>query len=257
MKTLSIILFGLLVSFDLYASQRNVRDTESSTVLTDSMSTLGSVSSMLLTDLDKSLAKQWMLKDSDWIKYKKIMSGPRGIWSPGIDPITALGVSETDPVERKRYAEIWIRMETRRAELEIAFEVERQRAARLIHRDQLAVNNQPWIQEWENKRVEVTKQVSLFIEVDCIDDCQAMFNELRASVGENARLDVFFKQGASSEEIGEWASSMNIPPETVRDRRITLNFDEEKSSSMEVDMSSLPQVRVTDLKTGEVSVTYK
>lgn len=257
MKTLSIIFFGLLVSFDLYASQRNARDTESSTVLTDSISTLDSESSVSLTDLDKSLAKQWMLKDSDWVKFKKIMSGPRGIWSPGIDPITALGVSETDPVERKRYAEIWIRMETRRAELEIAFEVERQRAAKLIHRDQLAVNNQPWIQEWENKRVEVTKQVSLFIEVDCIDDCQTMFNELRASVGENARLDVYFKQGASSEEIGEWASSMNIPPETVRDRRITLNFDEGKSSSMEVDMSSLPQVRVTDLKTGEISATYK
>lgn len=226
---------------------------ESRTVTTELSDSVGDVLSLKLSDQEKSLAKQWMLKDSDWVKYKQVMSGPRGAWSPGLDPLTALGVSETDPKERQRYAEIWMKMEIRRNELELAFEVERQKAARKILGNQLAVNNKPWIQEWETKQVEVTYQVILFMDVGCMEKCKALFTDLYKSIGDNTKLDIYFKTGASSETIGQWASFMDIDPAVVRSRKVTLNFDEGVSTSLKVNMDVTPQVRVVNLKTGEVS----
>lgn len=209
-----------------------------------------------LSERDKSLAKQWMLTESDWVKYKEVMSGPRGTWSPGLDPITALGVSETDPQERKRYAEIWLRVESKRAELEMAFEVERQRVAKAVLGDQLAVNNSGWIRQWEENRVAVTKKVILFVDANCTDECDDMFKELSASVGNNARLDIYFSDGATSESIGKWAAFMNISPSAVKSRQITLNFDDGRSSELGVSMDVLPQVRVIDIESGEITKTY-
>lgn len=257
MNKLAYIALGLVLSISAYSNDKTTQGNNSATVISDMRSTLDKETAATLTENDKSLAKQWMLSETDWIKYKKIMSGPRGVWSPGLDPITALGVSETDLQERKRYAELWIKIETRRAELEMAFEVERQRAASRILGDQLAVNNSSWIQAWEQKRVEVNKQVVLFVDSNCKEDCKLMFDELHASVGDNARLDIFFKQGATSDDIGQWASFMKIPPDVVRSREITLNFDEGKSAEMEINMTALPQVRVIDLKTGAIKATYK
>lgn len=257
MKKLATILIGLVISAGAVADNQGTQDSTSATVISDMKSTLDKEASTKLTERDKSLAKQWMLSETDWVKYKQIMIGPRGIWSPGLDPITALGVSETDPQERKRYAEIWIKVESRRAALEIAFEVERRAAAQRINGDQLAVNNESWIRDWERKRVEVNKQVILFVDSGCREDCETLFQELHTSVGENARLDIFFKQGASSDDIGQWASFMKIPPEIVRNRGITLNFDEGKSGELKIDMVALPQVRVIDLKTGAITATYK
>ncbi|WP_444928296.1 TIGR03759 family integrating conjugative element protein (plasmid) [Microbulbifer sp. TRSA002] len=257
MNKLAYIVLGLAVSTYVYANNQTTQGNNSATVISDMKSTLDKETAVTLTEKDKNLAKQWMLLETDWVKYKEIMSGPRGIWSPGLDPITALGVSETDPQERKRYAELWIKIESRRAELEMAFEVERQRAASRVLGDQLAVNNSSWIRQWEQKQVEVNKQVVLFVDSNCKEDCKTMFEELHASVGDNARLDIYFKQGATSEGIGQWASFMKIPPEVVRSREVTLNFDEGRSAELEVDMAALPQVRVIDVKSGAIKATYK
>lgn len=257
MKNLLIsLLFVLSPSFAV-AQEGDERSNKSKSINSEMMSSSDSQTDIKLSESEKRLAKQWSLMDSDWVKYKIIMQGPRGIWSPGLDPITALGVSETDPVERKRYAEIWIKMESRRAELEFAFEVERQSASKRIFGDKLAVNNVAWVQEWERNQVAVIKQVALFMDDQCKEECQSMFEDLLSSIGDNSRLDIFFDDGATPETIGQWASFMNIPSSVVKSKKITLNFDEGKSAGLNVDLDALPQVRVIDLKTGEVTTTYK
>ena len=63
-------------------------------------------------------ASRWGLTRKDWTRYQEVMTGPRGIWSPNLDPLTALGVhAESDP-ERRRYAEILVRIERERWERE-------------------------------------------------------------------------------------------------------------------------------------------
>ena len=250
--TSALFLYSCLASAEVSTQDKN-----SQAVVSGVENSFSQSSEKHLSEEEKSLAKQWMLKDTDWTKFKTIMSGPRGVWSPGLDPITALGVSETDPEERKRYAELWIKVESRRAELEIAFEVERQAAAKRVLGDQLAINNSASIQEWEEKRKAFQKQILFFVDADCKEDCKALFEEVRASQGDRARLDVFFTGSTSSEDIGEWAQFMKISPEIVRSRKVTLNFDANKSAELGVELSELPAVRVIDLATGNIQKTFK
>ena len=50
------------------------------------------------------------------------MQGHRGILSPDIDPITALGVEAETEEERRRFAEIHVRFELQRTQKEVAFQ---------------------------------------------------------------------------------------------------------------------------------------
>lgn len=209
-----------------------------------------------LTPQEKNLAKLWLLNESDWKKYKVLMKGPRRIWSPGLDPITALGVSETNESERRRYADIWMKVETRKVELELAFEVERMAAAERLHGNKKLVKNDAWIADWSKKHREVTTKISLFIDAECIKACSDYFMQLKASMGVRSVLDIYFAQGATSEKAGSWAREMNIDPNVVRSRQITLNFDKGTSDIMGVDMLKLPQVRVLDVHSGEVKETF-
>ena len=224
----------------------------STRIQSDSTTSLDKTSPTSLTDEERSLAKQWMLEESDWVKYKQIMSGPRGIWSPGLDPLTALGVSETDEQERARYALIWMKVESRRMELELAFEVERQIAAKQLFGDTPVINNRQWIEDWNRNFNATTQLIALFVNDDCLEDCEALFEEVRASVSKRARLDVWFAEGATAESIGQWARHMKIDPEIVRARKVTLNFESGKASEYGVDLAALPAIKVMDVNTGEV-----
>ncbi|KTY06313.1 conjugal transfer protein, partial [Salmonella enterica subsp. enterica serovar Senftenberg] len=48
-------------------------------------------------------AQQWGLTDSEWQHYQQLRQGERGIWSPGLDPLTALGVEANNDAERQRF----------------------------------------------------------------------------------------------------------------------------------------------------------
>lgn len=65
----------------------------------------------------------WGLTPQEWMTYKRIMEDKRGVWSPGLDPITALGVSTDTVSERKRYADLYVRTEFERTRKELAFQL--------------------------------------------------------------------------------------------------------------------------------------
>ncbi len=67
-------------------------------------------------------AQQWGLTDSEWQHYQQLRQGERGIWSPGLDPLTTLGVETNSDAERQRYAELLARKEHQRVEKELAFQ---------------------------------------------------------------------------------------------------------------------------------------
>lgn len=67
-------------------------------------------------------ARQWGLSDSDWSRYQTLMKGERGIMSPGLDPLTALGVETDNSAERRRLAELWVKHEYQRTGKELAFQ---------------------------------------------------------------------------------------------------------------------------------------
>ncbi|WP_084639108.1 TIGR03759 family integrating conjugative element protein [Haliea salexigens] len=68
------------------------------------------------------VARQWGLSEADYRRYQAIMAGQRGQWTPGLDPITALGVSTDSAEERKRFAELFVATEFERTHKELAFQ---------------------------------------------------------------------------------------------------------------------------------------
>jgi integrating conjugative element protein (TIGR03759 family) len=68
-------------------------------------------------------AAVWALTEAEYRDYQTLMAGQRGLWSPGLDPITALGVSTDSAEERRRYAELYVRTEYQRTRRELAFQV--------------------------------------------------------------------------------------------------------------------------------------
>ncbi len=258
MKFALYSLLGLTTLMPMSLSaDTNTTQTKDSTY----QNTLNRNSASDLTQEEKSLARQWMLTDKDWVKYKKIMEGPRGIWSPGLDPLTALGVMETNPQERKRYAEIWMKMEIRRAELELAFEVERMAASKtILGENPILVDNKDWVREWNFTQSKPTHEVMMFVQSTCIDDkCQSLYKEVFDSLGDGqqSKLNIFFPQGTNAEQIGKWAREMGIDPEIVRKRMVTLNYDKGEYSKYDINISELPEVRVKSLKDGSVQKTFE
>lgn len=243
MKKMISMTIGILISTSVVGQNNKMSQSESTTIQSEMNTTHDGLSSNILSEQDRSLARQWNLPDTDWIKYKQIMSGPRGIWSPGLDPITALGVSETDPHERRRYAELWIEVETKRTKLELAFEVERHRVGKLMMGNRKAIDTSKWIAELKEKQNAIRERVTLFVDSQCQKECKDLFESLHASLGTHTRLDIYFKGGATAENIGEWASFMKIPTEAVQARVITLNFDDGKSNELGVNMDALPVVK--------------
>ena len=214
-----------------------------------------------LSPVEIAKASQWMLQPEDWVKYKRIMEGPRGIWSPGLDPITALGVEATNPEERLRMARIWMKIESQRAEKELAFEVARQLAGQEMHGNKKLVEDDAWVRAWEEKQKKVRKQVLLFVDQSCREECKELITDVKASVKHNARLDIFFAAGATNQDLQEWAIFMGIEKEEVMKRQITLNHNQGKSSSSllspRINMNELPQVRVLDLDTMKMIATFR
>jgi len=251
---------AVLASTAVSAVEQNSRVEENALEISQSVDTSILEKQEQLSQEERALAREWRLTDRDWIKYKELMSegNPRAIWSPGLDPISALGVHETDPMERRRYADIWMEVETARVELELAFEVERMAAAKRLHGNTPMIDGTAIDREWRRKYMARTHEVAMFVDADCVETCKELYNEVSAttSEGRGARLDVYFPQGTSAEAIGRWAQGVGIDPQAVREQKVTLNFDDGKFLAFDVSVMDLPEVRTRSFKTGEVQKTF-
>jgi hypothetical protein len=68
------------------------------------------------------LSQDWGLRSDEWTRYRELMEGPLGIYSPNLDPLTALGIEARSDDERQRYAELQVQAEARRVEKLLAYQ---------------------------------------------------------------------------------------------------------------------------------------
>lgn len=161
-------------------------------------------------------AQQWGLSDSDWSRYQNLMKGERGIMSPGLDPLTALGVETDNSTERRRLAELWVRHEYQRSEKELVFQREINTAWLRLYPETLAVNmgnNASGIAH------DTQGRLALFVK----DNCSRCDARLAAVLADDRPVDIYLVGDNSDESIRTWAIRHNIPVEKVRSRQITLN----------------------------------
>ncbi|PHM24833.1 TIGR03759 family integrating conjugative element protein [Xenorhabdus budapestensis] len=163
----------------------------------------------------KSQAEQWKLSADEYQRYQQLMKGPRGIQSPGLDPLTALGIEADGDAERRRYAEQWVKSEFARTEKELRFQQEVNAAWQRLFPDVLPVNM--------TTSRETSGRLALFVRAKDCPQCDTRLAEVLAA---KQPVDIYLVDSQRNDDtLRQWAKTHRIPVGQVRNRQITLNHD--------------------------------
>lgn len=167
----------------------------------------------------KQQAGQSGLSQDDYQRYQSLMNGPRGIQSPGLDPLSTLGIEARSQAERRQYAEKWVKEEFARTQKELDFQREVTAAWKRLYPETLAVNmgNAAGIAHDTGGRL------ALFVKSAGCGQCDA---RLAAVLADNRPVDIYLVDSQGDDgKLRGWAKDHHIPLDRVRSRQITLNHD--------------------------------
>lgn len=178
----------------------------------------------VFTEDERTLAERWRLSVEEWGEYRTLMRGPRGIWTPNLDPLTVLGIHAESEAERRRYAELLVMIEYERVERELRFQqAYDEAAARLfptLPRVSPASTDVP-------PAFEGADRLAFVGSVDAAR-CPACADRLKRWLGREARragpvLDLYLADAADDAALRAWAAEQGVTPALVRRGRITVN----------------------------------
>lgn len=159
-------------------------------------------------------AKEWGLTTEEWQRYETLKKGRRGVLSPGLDPLTMLGIEARSDEERRHFAELAVKQEFQRVEAELAFQREVNVAWTRVFPGVLPIKDT--VAEQGKGRQ------ALFVK----ENCPACDRKLAQLMKLNRPLDIYLvDSGGKDEAVRVWAKKHNIPAEKVKSREITLNHD--------------------------------
>lgn len=172
------------------------------------------------TALDERLAKDWGLEPEEWTRYRHLMQGPLSIYSPNLDPLTALGIEARTSDERRRYAELQVQAEARRVEklliYQRAYDAAWQRLYPNLQRVDLSGSS-----SLPQDTLQPTR-LAVFVKENC-SACERRVRQLQA---EGAEFDLYLVDSRQEDaRVRQWAERVGVDPDKVRDRAITLNHD--------------------------------
>lgn len=161
--------------------------------------------------------RQWGLSGEEYQRYQQLMDGPRGTQSPGLDPLTALGIEAQSDAERKKYAEQWVKQEFARTEKELKFQREVDAAWQRLGVLPVNMGNAAGIAQDTGGRL------ALFVKAKDCGQCDA---RLAAVLADNRPVDIYLVDSKGDDSLlRSWAKAHHVPVDKVRARQITLNHD--------------------------------
>jgi integrating conjugative element protein (TIGR03759 family) len=177
----------------------------------------GVTASSTIERSEERQANDWGLRAEEWARYRELMRGPLGIHSPGLDPLTALGIEARDEAERARYAELQVQAEARRVEKMLAYQRAYDTAWRRLF------PGLPRVDELgASVAGEDSSRLAVFVKPDC-PPCEARVRTLQAS---GVSFDLYLVGSEDDDaRLRAWARQTRIDPAKVRARSITLNHD--------------------------------
>jgi integrating conjugative element protein (TIGR03759 family) len=165
------------------------------------------------------MAHQWGLREEELQRYRALMQGPLGTYSPNLDPLSALGIEAQSETERQRYAEMQVDAEATRVEKLLAYQRAYDEAWKVRYPGMALINPPPMSSPLMLKTVE---RMAVFIDFDCVR-CDRQVKQLHAS---GASFDLYFLDSQQDDKrIRDWAQKNGIKPSQIRDGIITLNHD--------------------------------
>lgn len=162
-------------------------------------------------------AGQWGVSTEEVQRYRDLMAGPRGIQSPTLDPLSALGIEARTEAERRRYADKWVKAEFDRTEKELRFQREVNAAWQRLYPQVLPVNmgSAAGIAHDNGGRL------ALFVRVK---DCAVCDARLSAVLAEQRPVDIYLVDSQGDDDaLRQWAKDHHIPVDRVRLHDVTLN----------------------------------
>lgn len=169
---------------------------------------------------DEQQAKDWGLRPDDWTRYRQLMQGPLGIYSPNLDPLTALGIEARSDEERRRFAELQVQAESRRVGKTLAYQRAYDAAWQRLFPGQQRVN-MPDAKPTAAGNAG-SGRLAVFVKADC-PPCRQRVQELQAG---GTSFDLYFVGSRQDDgRIRQWATQAGIDSAKVRARTITLNHD--------------------------------
>ncbi|MDX1656621.1 MAG: TIGR03759 family integrating conjugative element protein, partial [Candidatus Competibacteraceae bacterium] len=179
-------------------------------------------------------AAQWKLTESDWRRYESIMAGPRGLWTPELDPIWVLGIHARSAVERRRFAEMAVEQERARVAGELAFQRAYDEAWDRLYPDRVLVDVARLVrsarQSGESSGLAAMPEMLpgdrllLFLTPGC-EACGQLARRLVDWVlAAKGGLDLYLLD-TDAQGVQDWARSLRLPPGPIGEGKVTLNLD--------------------------------
>lgn len=170
---------------------------------------------------DEQNARDWGLRPEEWTRYREVMRGPLGIFSPNLDPLTALGIEARSDDERRRYAELQVQVEARRVEKTLAYQRAYDAAWQRLHPGMQRVNL-PGAGTASSAASSDAHRMAVFVKDECAP-CSQLVQQLQAS---GTEFDLYMVGSRQDDaRIRDWAKRARIDPSRVLNGSITLNHD--------------------------------
>jgi len=227
----------------------------------EQLETYTTTENTIIGKYDYSHAQDWGLSKEQWKRYVTLMQGPRGLWSPNLDPITVLGLNARSKEERMMYANMAAQQELKRVGKELAFQHAYDAAIRKIMKEQ---HLQPIDLEMIKNRKKKTNlnisepgdRILYFTNLKC-DTCTDIVSKIAQKEEDTNTnpLDVYIVGKASDEEIRTWAKKAKIDPRLVKERRVTLNRNNGVYEDIDLEngeTKSLPLLLLRQMSNGEL-----
>lgn len=171
-------------------------------------------------ELDERLARDWGLQPEDWMRFRQLMQGPLGVYSPNLDPLTALGIEARSEEERRRYAELQVQAEARRVGKTLAYQRAYDAAWQRLFPGQPRVSLPGAKAQGAGNTG--SGRLAVFVKADCAP-CAQRVQQLQAA---GTAFDLYMVGSRQDDaRIRQWATQAGIDPARVRARTITLNHD--------------------------------
>ncbi|EPA95383.1 TIGR03759 family integrating conjugative element protein [Pseudomonas mandelii] len=171
---------------------------------------------------DEQHARDWGLSAEEWTRYRDLMQGPLGVYSPNIDPLTALGIEARSDQERHRYAELQVEVEASRVEKLLAYQRAYDAAWQRLHADMPRVILPDAEAAFSPVVPAANGRITVFVK-DACPACDQSTLRLQAA---GMEFDIYVVGSrADDAHIRAWAQRIGIDPAKVRGGQITLNHD--------------------------------
>tara|TARA_B100001540_G_C15813833_1_gene645981 strand:- start:1419 stop:2153 length:735 start_codon:yes stop_codon:yes gene_type:complete len=172
-------------------------------------------------------AEQWGLTITQYGRYEILMAGQRGLWSPGLDPITALGVSTDSDAERRQLAELFVKTEFERTRKELAFQLAVDAAWQRLYPDtpRLVSFNPSTPDSTQSQRIAIILRAG---SADAHDLVQRLLTRQQHQKHQPGTLDVHVVGTAGNDAtLRAWADQLPALQQALAQGRATLNHGDQ------------------------------